>query len=208
MSKEKYEERKRDRQISIHNCLMAVMDEIVMLPNNPSFDEERRALYAEANKLREAYHINRFGKVEEEPPIVYDLIEKQENLTDEQKWDKAFEAAHAAGKAACEAAKPTPVTWVESDLFGNVAEDAERYRCDEGLCGFAWVKFKGADRRTKWGKYLYNREDTSLDGYNKIHMWIRAGGQSVERKEAYAEAFCEVMVEEYGIECYHLSRLD
>lgn len=114
--------------------------------------------------------------------------------------------ATAAGMAALVAAKPTPmVVGQATSLFGNEIDYSKpTYYEPEGACGFAWVHFAGNTAFGKWMKKMgYARDD-----YPKgLCVWVREGGQSIERKEAYAAAYAKVL-KAHGIEAYADSRLD
>jgi hypothetical protein len=232
MLREDYILRKEDRRADIYQAMCEVMNEVCSLPDSKAYEKEKAYLWKEYQSLFDAYSFNRFGErhsptvdksemaetILSRPPAATEPIttltekplqpvkELVPSLSGEQLWDFLFVEAHKAGKKAAEETVPTPVTWIAAGLDDQPLPGAEPSTVSEGMCGFAWVKFP-ADRRKKWGKYLNNREDISLDGYNKLIMWVRIEGQSIERKEAYAEAFAEVM-NENGIKCYAMSRLD
>lgn len=112
--------------------------------------------------------------------------------------------AEAAGMAALVAAKPTPMVITEADIFGRPKPGAQRYYESEGPCGFAWIHFAGNTEFGRWAK----KNDVARADYPKgLCVWVSEGGQSVERKEAYARAYAAVL-KEAGIDCYANSRLD
>lgn len=108
---------------------------------------------------------------------------------------KVFETALAAGNAALEAAKPTPMT---------VVGGGERYFVSEGACGFAWVAFKGNTKFGRWAKKVGVARAAYPTG---MQYWVSQGGQSVDRKEAFARAFAAVL-NFNGIEAYANYRMD
>lgn len=109
----------------------------------------------------------------------------------------AYRKAELAGLAACEAAIPRPMVVVEADaLSGAPKPNAQRYYCSEGACGFAWVVVRpGTCSFARW----LVKQKLALragPGGGGVQIWVSAGGQSVARKEAYAEAFAAVLKEE------------
>jgi hypothetical protein len=82
-----------------------------------------------------------------------------------------------------------------------------RYLVEGGVCGFAWVNIYGIRSNSKLGKTL----DTlgfRKNSYEKAHQfWVFDGGQSMERKEAYAYAMAEVL-RKAGLRAYADSRMD
>ena len=74
----------------------------------------------------------------------------------------------------------------------------------EGPCGFAWVQIKGNTSFGRWAK----KSGLASSAYPKgLMFWVSYGGQSMERKEAYARAFAAVL-RENNIEAYADSRMD
>ena len=117
-----------------------------------------------------------------------------------------YEQADAAGKAAADAAVPTPIVIGEETAPFNGVIDYTKptYFVSEGLCGFAWVKFKGNTAFGRWAKKAGKASPAYGGG---LQVWVSSYGQSVTRKEAYAQAFAAVLRAE-GVEAYAGSRLD
>ena len=109
-----------------------------------------------------------------------------------------------AGNAALNAAKPTPMTVVAADIWGNPLEGARRYVVDEGCCGFAWITIKGNTAFAREMKKLGLFSKAYPSGYQ---YWVGEGGQSIERKEAFARAFAKVL-NDNGVKAYSHSRMD
>jgi hypothetical protein len=110
--------------------------------------------------------------------------------------DELFEKAHKAGMEAGERIIPTPMT---------VQSGGKSYFVGEGVCGFAWIKIRPA--RGKFVKWL-KATDKGHAGYNGgYEIWVGAFGQSMTRKEAYADAFAKVL-QDAGINAYAQSRMD
>lgn len=110
------------------------------------------------------------------------------------------EKAHEAGMAALNAACPTPMI-----VTGGVpGEPPKTWYVDEGACGFAWVEIAGNTAFGRWAK----KSKLATPAYPKgLMFWVYEGGQSIDRKEAYASAFAKVL-NEAGIKAYANSRLD
>ncbi len=106
--------------------------------------------------------------------------------------------AEAAGYAALTAATPRPMIVTE-------ARSGQEWFEGEGLCGFAWVKFKG---NTEFGRWMKKYGKASKSYPNGLCRWVSEGGQSVERKEAYARAYAKVLNEAGIADAYADSRLD
>jgi hypothetical protein len=117
-----------------------------------------------------------------------------------------YAAADEAGKAAAQAAVPTPIIVGEAkDFFSDDIDYTKpTYFVPEGLCGFAWVSFKG---NTAWGRWAKKNGVASPAYGGGLQVWVSGFGQSVTRKEAYAQAFASVL-REAGVEAYAGSRLD
>ena len=124
-------------------------------------------------------------------------------------YEKILAEAHEAGVAAGSAKVATPMTLVESDLFDNPI--GKTYYVPEGPCGFAWV-VTNEHGNGKFVKYLKSISDGMAVG-NKCYYggyyvkWVRDFGQSIEKKEAYADAYAAIL-KDYGIRAYSGSRLD
>lgn len=114
--------------------------------------------------------------------------------------------AEAAGMEAGSKMTPRPmVVGTPTTLFGN---DIDRTKpmdfVSDGVCGFAWIKFKGNTPFARWMKK--NRKVRA--GYPKgLEVNVSAFGQSMQRKEAYARAYAKVL-NDAGIEAYADSRMD
>lgn len=121
---------------------------------------------------------------------------------------KIYSDAYQAGLDALSVAKPTPiVVGTPVSIFApNSPLDRSKpvYYEPEGVCGFAWVSFKGTTPFGRWAK----KAGVASKGYpSGLQVWVSEGGQSVERKEAFARAFAKVL-QSNGIDAYADSRLD
>ena len=117
-------------------------------------------------------------------------------------FNEIYVAAREAGLAAGNAAKPTPMGFYQSDLAGNRLGPVEVV--EDGVCGFAWVWFKG---NTAWGRFAKAHGLARADYPTGMSIWIGDHDQSMERKEAHARAFAKVL-KENGIDCAARSRMD
>jgi len=125
-------------------------------------------------------------------------------------FDAAFAKAAAAGKAAGEAAKPRAmmVSQLSNPLDDNSMPKA-MWHAPEGACGFAWVNVSpGNSPFANWLK----KNKLARKAYGSgVEIWISDFGQSVERKEACANAMAKVLNEELAsnsLKIYASSRLD
>ena len=108
--------------------------------------------------------------------------------------------AEAAGLKAGLESSPNPVTFKDTHT-------GQTYDSAEGSCGFAWVNISPA--RGKFVNHLkkIGKGYTSYQGGYNVPAGGVELGQSITRKEAYAEAFAKVL-QDWGIKCYVSSRLD
>ena len=109
-----------------------------------------------------------------------------------------FADAIKAGQIAMEDAIPKPMV---------VCGGQRAYLVEGGVCGFAWVHIYGVRINSKLGKAL-TALGCGRDSYNKaLSFWVFDGGQSMERKEAYAYAMADVL-QKAGLRAYAGSRMD
>lgn len=123
----------------------------------------------------------------------------------------AFEAAYAkaaaAGKAAGEAAKPRAmIVQQRASPFNDNSAVLQEWHEPEGMCGFAWVNVSPGN--SPFANWLKKNKLASKAYHGGVDIWISAFDQSVERKEACANAMAKVLVEELGVKAYASSRLD
>jgi hypothetical protein len=117
-------------------------------------------------------------------------------------YAEILEKAHAAGRAAAQATKPVPMYVQAGDLMGNGYGPIEKV--DDGVCGFAWIKFPGNKPFGRWAKKAGLARSAYPTG---LCISISAYNQSMQLKEAHARAAVAVL-KEHGIECYVDSRMD
>jgi len=119
-----------------------------------------------------------------------------------------YNEAHEAGMVALRESEPTPmIVGTPTSLFGNDIDTTKPvYKVDGGVCGFAWVNVKPA--RGKFVAWCKQNQVGRRDEYNGGYtFWVGEGGQSMERKMAYAAAFAKVL-RDAGLNAYPDSRMD
>lgn len=125
----------------------------------------------------------------------------------------AFEAAYAkaaaAGKAAGEAKSPRAmVVQQRAGVFGGPV--IQEWYEPEGMCGFAWVNVSPGN--APFANWLKKQKLARKAYGGGVDIWISDFGQSVERKEACANAMAKALKEELGesskLSIYASSRLD
>ena len=118
-------------------------------------------------------------------------------------WDRAS----TAGVRALEACKPMPmVVGSPSTPLGNDIDPKQpTYFVEGGVCGFAWVTIFPA--RGSFVSYLKSKGIGSKGYRGGWEIWASVGGQSMQRKEAWARAIAEVL-RESGLKAYAGSRMD
>lgn len=115
-----------------------------------------------------------------------------------------YDEAVAAGKAAGNADRPTPmVVRQHASVMDDDSPVTQQWYVADGPCGFAWVNVPGNSAMGRYMKSIGHRK-----GYPKgISYWVGDHGQSISRKEAHARAFAKVM-RDNGIDAYADSRMD
>ena len=121
--------------------------------------------------------------------------------------EKLLEKAHLMGMDAGRLVGVTPmVVGSPSTPLGNDIDYSKKtYFVEGGVCGFAGVVIKPA--RGKFVSYLKKLGMGYKHHYGGWYVSVREFGQSLTRKEAYAEAFAKVLGEA-GMRCYVDSRMD
>lgn len=116
-------------------------------------------------------------------------------------WQAVYDRAHQAGMQA--GANAIPVPMVVQDDSSKVVK---QWHVPDGVCGFAWVVVKpGTHSFARWAA---KNLDAKKDYYGGVTVkWVGEFNQSLERKEAYARAFCQVL-NEAGVPASTRSRMD
>lgn len=118
-----------------------------------------------------------------------------------------YRLADEAGREAVEAlqVRPMVVTQRENPLDDTSAIKKAWY-VEDGVCGFAELNIRPAT--CKFAKWMVSNGHARKDSYKGgICYWISQYGQSMQKKEAYAQAFSEVL-KKHGITVYVYSRMD
>lgn len=101
--------------------------------------------------------------------------------------------AHEAGMVAGSYATPTPmyVGTAKHLLSTEIDTSKPVYEVMDGVCGFAYINVPG---NTPLGRYVAKRGWYKAY-YGGMETGVGAFGQSMTRKEAYAQAYCAVLTE-------------
>jgi len=119
-----------------------------------------------------------------------------------------YDKAVAAGKEAAMKRVPTPMVVGRAvDLYTNEMVPGTQEVVMDGVCGFAWVNIKpGNSAFANWlKKNGLARKDSYAGG---VTVWVGDYNQSMEKKEAYADAFAEVLRDNGIDRAYAQSRMD
>lgn len=117
-----------------------------------------------------------------------------------------YEKAEATATAAGFNAKPTPMVVSErANPLNDASAVKQSWVVEGGVCGFAWIVVKPAN--SAFGNWLKKNGKAKPAYGGGLQIWVKAFGQSMERKEAYAYAFAKVL-SEAGINAYSDSRMD
>lgn len=122
-------------------------------------------------------------------------------------WRVLYARAHELGEAAAEAVTPTPMVVQEREnpLDDNSPVVRTYAPIMDGPCGFAYVKVRPANGSFgRWAKAERGWRPAYGGG---LEMSVHAYGQSMTRKQAYAQAFAEVL-RTAGVNAYGYSRMD
>jgi len=121
--------------------------------------------------------------------------------------EKLLERAHLMGMDAGRSVGVTPmVVGTPTTLFGSEIDYSKKtYFVEGGVCGFAGVVIKPA--RGKFVSYLKSIGIGNKHYYGGYYVSVHEFGQSLTRKEAYADAYAKVLGEA-GMSCYVDSRMD
>lgn len=117
-----------------------------------------------------------------------------------------YNKAHTAGMAAGTSFKPAPmVVQTHADPLTPNSPVVASEVVSEGVCGFAWITVRpGNCSFANWLKKNHLARPAYRGG---VDIWVYQFNQSMQRKEAYADAFAKVLVEA-GINAYAGSRMD
>lgn len=118
-----------------------------------------------------------------------------------------FEKAHAVGMDALQKKIPTPMIVAQhANCMDDSSPVTKSWFVDGGVCGFAWVHISPA--RGPFVKWCKDNGIGHKSYYGGFDISVREGGQSLERKLAYAEAFATAL-RAFGVtSAYADSRMD
>ncbi len=127
-------------------------------------------------------------------------------MKNDRKFGAIVKLANEAGRKAVEGFTPTPmIVGTPTTLFGNDIDPTKQtYFVADGVCGFAWVRFKGNTSFGKWAKAKGLARDAYPTG---LAISIHDYNQSLQKKEVHASAFAAVL-REHGISAWSESRMD
>lgn len=139
--------------------------------------------------------------------------EKRERSIRYARFAEWWEEAHAAGIAAGEACKPSPMLVRNGAIRINgqplrpgQADDAIVDVVPDGVCGFSWVTLHPATSSfARWA--VKERQARKEYGGGLCLVWVSQFNQSLARKEAYAQAFADVL-RSHGLQAFSHSRMD
>ena len=116
-----------------------------------------------------------------------------------------FSQAHEAGLTAGNAITPNPmVVQRHANMMNDSSPVAQGWIVPDGPCGFAWINTPGTSAFARWLKKTGKARKSYAGGYN---ISVSEFGQSMSRKEAYANAFAKVLTAE-GVTACAESRMD
>ena len=117
-----------------------------------------------------------------------------------------YAAAHNAGNAAVQSATIAPmVIQQRANPLNDRSDLVKQYYVEDGVCGFASIIVKPAN--SAFAKYLALNCGARKSYYGGISLSVQAFNQSLQKKEAYAHAFAEVLTAA-GIKAHVESRMD
>jgi hypothetical protein len=136
--------------------------------------------------------------------MVQDSVKEREER--DKKHEILFNLAKEAGDSALAACVPVPMVVCE---HANPLDDSsalvKAWNVPSGVCGFAWVVVRPGN--CSFALWLKKHKGAARGYHGGMQLWTHAGGQSIEKKEAYARAFADV-VRASGIDAYLDSRED
>ena len=114
--------------------------------------------------------------------------------------------AKLAGIAAGTAAKTSTMVLGQAiGLSNGIDYSKPHYIEPEGPCGFAWIVVRPAT--SAFARYLRAKQLARPAYGGGLQIWVSEYNQSMERKEAHAEAYAAVL-RDAGINAYAQSRMD
>lgn len=117
-----------------------------------------------------------------------------------------YDVCHAAGMGAVAKLQVTPMCVVQrANPLDDRSQIIQAWTVPDGPCGFAWVVIRPAN--CAFAKWLVKNGHAKPHYAGGVSIWIGWFNQSIQRKEAYAQAFAHALTT-YGIRAYAGSRMD
>lgn len=133
-------------------------------------------------------------------------VQKKGDAAPKQDWQAIFDEAHKAGMLAGQGFNPEPmIVEGRSNPLDDKAPVCEQYFVPDGVCGFAWVVVRPGN--CSFAVWARKNGLAKSHYYGGVSFWVSSFGQSMQRKEAYAQAFADVL-NKYGIKASAQSRMD
>ncbi len=123
------------------------------------------------------------------------------------KWADLHKRAHEAGMNAGNAHTPVPMIVQEhaNPLDDNSPVIRQYAPVMGGVCGFAWINITPGN--SSFARWLSKNKHAHKSYYGGVDVWVGEFGQSMEKKQAYARAYAEI-VSKAGITAWPMSRMD
>ena len=134
--------------------------------------------------------------------------EKAERAVRYEQFAEWLKEAHSAGMVAGIGAEVEPmVVQQHMNMLDAASPVAKSYFVEGGVCGFAWITVRPANSSfALWAK-KNSGDRWSKDYYGGLSLHVHEFGQSMQRKQAYAHAYVDVLCG-HGIKAYAHSRMD
>ena len=131
----------------------------------------------------------------------------KQKKTPKQDWQAIYAEAHAAGMIAGQACQPVGmVVQQHANPLNDGSPVVQSWDVPDGVCGFAWIVVKpGTHAFERLAKQTLDADKYYYGGVTV--KWVGEFGQSMQRKEAYAGAFAQVLGK-YGVPASVRSRMD
>ena len=123
-----------------------------------------------------------------------------------QDWLDLYNKARQAGLEAGNNHQPTPMVVCEhASPINDNSPVVNEWVVNSGVCGFAEIIVRPGT--CSFARWLTKNQLGRKSYYGGISIWVSDFGQSMEKKEKYAQAFAEIL-KENGINAYATSRMD